>query len=100
MSTVCDSCKQTLRQDDGCARIMITDPAPDFQNITAGSLPTFRRPPEIDLCAVCLLKLIAALDLPPNTFTPRPPRAEPTEHVPVGALTEEDLVRLGLKDAP
>jgi hypothetical protein len=96
MSTVCDSCKQTLLQEEGCARIIISDPAPDFQDISVKAGSTYRRPPQIDLCANCLTKLIAALNLPPDTFTPRPPPH--AESLPcTGALTDEDLVRLGLK---
>lgn len=105
MSTMCDGCKQLLDQDDGHARVSIFDPAPDFSSnkiwtaVPEGiSLP--RRAPQIDLCATCLLKLIAALDLPPDTFVPRPPRAEPVADVPAGALTPEDLVALGLKVDP
>lgn len=97
MSTVCDSCKQLVNEENGHARVSIFDPSPDFSAAVI-SLP--RRPPTIDLCATCLLKLITSLGLPPDTFIPRPPRIEPAEPRPVGALTEEDLVKLGLKDVP
>lgn len=91
MSTVCDSCKERLNVADGCAGLSIYDPAPDFRAMVI-SRP--RRPPQIDLCAGCLLKLIEVLKLPPDTFTPRlPPPAEPAL---VGALTAEDLLQLGL----
>lgn len=100
MSTMCDSCKQPMQPDDGCARIMITDPSPDYSSVSVENLPTFRRPPALDVCAACLLKLVTALSLPPDTFTPRPPRVEPAVPTPAGALTEEDLIKLGLKDNP
>ena len=76
MSTLCDSCKQTVHQEDGYARIVISDPTPDLQSISVEALPTHRYPPQIDLCANCLTKLIEVLSLPPDTFTPRPPRPE------------------------
>jgi hypothetical protein len=97
MSMMCDSCKQIVNEENGHARISISDPSPDF---SAAVISMPRRPPTIDLCATCLLKLIASLALPPDTFTPRAPRVEPTEPTPMGALTQEDLVRLGLKETP
>ena len=78
---------------------MINDPSPDFRTLPVdGAIPTFRRPPQLDLCAACLVKLIGLMKLPPDTFTPRPPPAEPTS--PVGALTREDLAKLGLTETP
>lgn len=103
MSTICDSCKQGLREDDGCARIMITNPSVDYATLSPEDLHTLHRrslTSTLDLCATCLMKMIASLSLPPDTFTPRPPRAEPADSTPVGALTEEDLVKLGLKESP
>lgn len=94
MSMICDSCKQPLVQDDGYGQIRISDPTFDYRS---GKTPTFRTPPQIDLCSSCLLKMIGALGLPPDTFVPRPP--PPPAPPPLelaGALTPEDLVALGL----
>jgi hypothetical protein len=44
------------------------------------------------------VKMIAALNLPPDTFTPRP--LPTVAETPAGALTEDDLVKLGLKESP
>ena len=97
MSTICDSCKQPVYLDEGCARIMINDPSPDFRALPVDAvLPIFRRAPQLDLCAQCLVKLITALSLPPDTFTPR--LSPVASVVPTGILTEEDLVKLGLKE--
>jgi hypothetical protein len=96
MSTLCDSCKQVVRQEDGCARVMVHDPVPDFQALSVELIPTYRNPPQIDLCAACLTRMVEVLGLPPGTFTPR---ARRIESVPSpGALTEEDLIGLGLKE--
>lgn len=102
MSKICDSCKQSMPQGGGGAEIWITDPTPDFRNMsvdTFDTLPiTTRQPPRLDICPSCLLRLVDTLALPPDTFTPRLPPAEPP--TPAGALTEEDLVELGLKEKP
>jgi len=103
MSTICDSCKQPLKRDDGCASLSITDPTPDYSTIAVDDLPKFRhrRSPQIDFCATCLVKLIEVMALPPDTFAPGPPPATaPVEDLPQGALSQEDLIALGLKEVP
>lgn len=96
MSIKCDSCNELLDEDDGHARISIFDPAPDF---SAAVIPPPRRPPQLDLCATCLVRAIEVLGLPKDAFVPRPapvvPVASPS---PTGALTPDDLVALGLTD--
>lgn len=96
MSTICDSCKQPISQDDGGARVTIQDPSPDF-SINA-PLPNIRRPPQLDICAACTLTMVKVLSLPPDTFTPRQPPAKP--NTPSGGLTDEDLQELGLSTKP
>lgn len=96
MSTICDSCKQPVPPDEGGAKITIQDPSPDF-SINA-PLPTFRRSPQLDICAACTLTMIKVLNLPPDTFTPRQPPATPD--IPSGGLTDEDLQALGLQETP
>jgi hypothetical protein len=94
MSSMCDGCKLILDENDGYASISIRDPSPDFS--VDAPRPTFRVPPKVDLCADCIVKMIAALDLPTSTFQPRPKPAEPA--APAGALSDADLADLGLKD--
>lgn len=93
MSTICDSCREPMPPDEGGARVTIQDPTPDFRTVTADSLPSYRRPPQLDLCPRCLMKLIEHLHLPADTFTPQLPAAKAT---PAGALTAKELIDLGL----
>jgi hypothetical protein len=92
VSTRCDVCQATVSQDDGWARLSIFDPAPDFSS--PAILPPPRRPPQLDLCAACLVRAIELLGLPRDTFVPRPAPAAPPPAA--GALTPGDLVALGL----
>lgn len=100
MSTKCDSCKETVNEDDGSANVGIRDPAPDFNPDANGlySTPNIRRVPTVDLCARCLVKMIEVLGLPKDTFTPRTAKKPPDS--PTGGLTPEDLIALGLVDKP
>lgn len=96
MSIKCDSCKQNLNQDDGSARMMISDPTPDFRG---GEMPVIRRSPQLDLCATCLVKAIEILGLPADAFVPRSkPAAPAAPPESSGALTPDDLIELGLTD--
>lgn len=96
MSTICDACKKVLDHDDGCARVMITDPTPDFHSLSPDEIAGLshrRTLPQVDLCATCLTKMIEVMELPPDTFTPRPARAATAS---TGALSAEDLAQLGI----
>lgn len=96
MSTLCDSCKQIASPSEGGARVTVQDPALDLRALAPDAeIPSFRRPPQLDLCASCLVALIKFLDLPEDTFTPQVLPAAPPP--PPGALTEEDLKQLGLE---
>lgn len=100
MSTICDSCKQPMHRDDGYAQIMVNDPMPDYTSMSPEEIKISmsRRPSTLDVCAACVVKLVTALELAPDTFTPRPPPADSRESPPAGALTDEDLIKLGLKE--
>lgn len=94
MSLRCDACQDRLDEDDGCAQVLIRDPMPDFSAGITSGLP--RHPPRLDLCSVCLSKMITALGLPADTFRPRPVAPPPAP--PAGALSDADLAELGLKE--
>lgn len=93
MSTRCDSCNTKIERRQGYASIMIS-PSHREIDFTAAVIP----PPSIadyessnlDVCAACIPKFVAALGLPADTFVPNtPPPAS-------GALSERELRELGL----
>ena len=103
---VCDVCGTKFGHDDGHANLRVTPPRPNFklfQALATAGLPyESPEPLALDLCVECTKKVLATLGLPtegcelPQLPTVEDPRADPAEKPLAGALTLDELRKLGL----
>ena len=107
MGMVCDACGEKYKQhESGHATLHVSPPRPDFKLYqtfaAAGISYETREPLALDLCSACTKKALATLglsteimELPQLPEVPKPDDEE-ADRPNTGALTEDDLRKLGL----
>jgi hypothetical protein len=109
MGMVCDVCETKFGHDACHANLRVTPPRPDFklfQALAAAGQPyESAEPLALDLCVECTKKVLLTLGLPIDGCElpqlPEPPKADKVDAEPApnaGALTEEELRKLGMTD--
>ena len=112
MAMICDACGEKYGRDEGGATLHTTPPRPDFKLFqaftAAGQAYEHREPLTLDLCLACAKKALAHLGLPTDSCElPELPKVEGAkddrqlteeELQQRGALTKEDLQKLGMTE--
>jgi hypothetical protein len=106
MAKVCDACGTKYKHDDGETTLRVSPPSMSHEMLMARvdrGLPYAPPMPslDVDLCIQCTSKVLAILGMPteicelPQLPPAPPPPSEPSN---AGALTDDDLRKLGLLD--